>query len=361
MRRHLFALLACPLAVGALAVFPGTSLASSNKAAAAVASKDIARYLKVQTTLGGLTQKLKRIPKGKTIDYFGSSLPISQEFDAGIGAAAKAIGMKLTTINAGFTPQTISSAFSQAFQAPPAAILLLGTPASEITPQLQEAQAKHIPVITLFTSPSTYWAANIFSNTQFARLGRLEADFVIAKSAAKANVAVFYEPELPGAAGTTAFIQSTFKSGCPSCVVGTQKLPLSGVASTDPAAVVSYLQAHPSVNWLLLEDAEDAVGVPAALAQAGIHGVKILTGGGNSVNYAYIKAGQQTADASQSPYFMGWALVNATAQVLTHQAVQVGFIPLQFITASAITWNIKNPWPAVPGYPKLFEKLWGVK
>src|SRR5271169_1549839 len=103
MRRHLVALLACPLVVGALAVFPGTSLASSNSSAAAAAAKVIAPYLTVQTNLGGLTQTLKRIPKGKTIDYFGSALPISQEFDAGISAAAKAIGMKLRTINSGFT------------------------------------------------------------------------------------------------------------------------------------------------------------------------------------------------------------------------------------------------------------------
>src|SRR4029077_16163510 len=120
-----------------------------------------------------------------------------------ISAAAAALGMKATTINAGLSPQTMASAWSQVFQSPPSAVISLGTPSAEVTPQLQEAKAKHIPVVTLFTNNSLYWT-NIFGPGGFKNLGKLEADFVIANSGAKANMVDFYEPQLPGAAGALA-------------------------------------------------------------------------------------------------------------------------------------------------------------
>jgi ribose transport system substrate-binding protein len=362
MKRRLVTLVACPFAVAALAL-GATSVSaahtvSKNAAAAAAAETVIAPYLKVPKALN-VTQQLKKIPKGKTVDYLEEPLPIGQEFQVGISAAAAALGMKATTINSGFTPQTMASAWSQVFQSPPSAVVILGTPAAEITPELQQAKAMHIPVVTLFTNDSPYWT-DIFGQSGFKLLGKLEADFVIANSGAKANLVDFYEPELPGAAGTLASAVSTVKSGCHACAMATQQLAISGVGSTDPATVVSYLQAHPKVNWVVLGDANDAIGLPAALAQAGIHGIKILTGAGGTVNYAYIKAGGEDADASQSPYYMGWALVDAVARRLANQPVNSGFMPLQFITKKAITWNIQNPWPSVPGYEKKFKKLWGV-
>jgi ABC-type sugar transport system substrate-binding protein len=366
MRRRLFALAACPLAIAAVAVFASESTAAaprgtSKAAATATAKAVIAPYVGVPTTLGGVTQNLKRLPKKNTrVDYLEIPAPIGQEIGDGMSRAAAALGIKLTTINAGESPQTLQSAWSQVFQTPPAAVIILALPASEMTAELQEAKSKHIQVITLFTanSPLTY---DIYGNKQFKLLGKLEASFVIAKSGASANVAEFYEPELSGATLTSAVIQSTFTAHCPGCSFATQQLQLSGTGTTDPATVVSYLQAHPKTTWLIMADAGDAIGLPAALAQAGIHGVKILTGGGGAVNYAYIKAGEQYADASESPQYMGWAMIDATARVLAGQRLQFSFIPLQFITAKAITWNIKNPWPSVPNYERKFERLWGLR
>jgi ABC-type sugar transport system substrate-binding protein len=364
MRRRLLALSACPLAIAAVAVFASQSNAAAHAAtsknAAAAAKAAIAPYLNVPTTLGGVTQQLKKLPKkGTRVDYLEVPAPIGQEIGDGMSRAAAAIGFKLTTINAGESPQTLQSAWSQVFQTPPAAVVILALPASEMTAELQEAKSKHIPVITLFTANSPL-TNDIYGNPQFDTLGRLEANFVIAESGAKANVAEFYEPELSGASRTSYVIQKTFTAHCPGCSLTTQQLQLSGIGSTDPGTIVSYLQAHPQTTWLIVADAEDAIGLPAALAQAGIHGVKILTGGGGAVNYAYIKAGGEYADASESPQYMGWAMVDATARVLAGQKLQYSFIPLQFITAKAITWNIKNPWPSVPGYTHKFEQLWGV-
>jgi ribose transport system substrate-binding protein len=363
MRRRFVALAACPIAVGALAAFvPAGSATTSNAAAVAAAQKVIAPYLKTPTTLGAVTQKLKAIPKGKTVDFLEQPVPIGQEYQVGITHAAAAIGMKATTINAGLTPATMSSAWSQVFQTPPSAVIILGVPANEIVPELQEAKADHIPVVTDFTTNSPYWAADIIGNTQFGLLGKLEANFVIANSDAKAKIADFYEPDLPGAAGITTSFEQTIRSDCAGCQLGTpQTISLEGVGATDPATVVSYMQAHRGDNWLMLPDADDAIGVPSALANAGIHGVKILSGGGSSINYEYIKTGAEYADASQSIYYMGWALIDATARVLAHQSVQIGLIPLEFITKKDLTWNINDPWPSVPSYQKKFENLWGVK
>ena len=115
-------------------------------------------------------------------------------------------------------------------------------------------------------------------------------------------------------------------------------------------------------GWLMRatgrSDPDEQIGVPEALAGAGINGISQMTGAGGKVNYSYIKAGLSTVDASQPPTFSAWALVDAAARALDHQRIRVAFFPMEFLTKAQLTFNISQEWPDVPNFEKKFEGLW---
>jgi ribose transport system substrate-binding protein len=307
----------------------------------------------------GQTQPLKALPTGKTIDVISNGTPIGGEVLAGVAQASKVLGVSLKIIQGGVTPQALTVAWNQVAANPPAAVVSAGDPASLIGHQLEELRAKHVPVIELFTANSPLFAADLFSNAQYAQLGRLEADYIIAKSNGKAHILIVAVPQLSALQGVAATIEQTVKSGCSGCTVSTIDTQLSDIAKNDPGRVVSYMQQNPSTNWIAFIDPDSEIGVPQALKAAQVNGVQMLSGGGGPVNYAYIKSGAATADASQSPVFAGWALMDAAARVLAGQPVHVSMLPLQFITQPDVTFNINSGWPDVPGYQQKFTALWG--
>jgi len=335
----------------------GGTLAAQVRAAAAA----IAPFERTPSSIGQ-TQPLTRRPAGKLVDFIADGTPIGMQILAGVQQATKALGIRLHVINQqGDTPQAIQVAWNQVLASPPAAVINAGDPSILYHRQLAALRARHVVAVTMFTDDDPLFSADIYGPPQYHELGTLEADYMIAKSDGHAHVLIVAVPQIQGLQGVASAIQQTIHSGCSGCTVSTIDTQLSDIGRNDPARVVSYLQQNPSINWIAFIDGDTEIGVPEALRAAGIHGIQMLTGAGGSVNYAYIKSGESTVDASQAPSFSGWALVDATARALDGQPVHVSFLPMQFITRQNLTFNIKQGWPDVPNFRQRFLALWGVK
>jgi ribose transport system substrate-binding protein len=334
--------------------------ASGGSRAVQAAATAIAPYEKTPSSIGE-TQPLEHRPVGKTVDITYDGTPFEVQLLAAVQQAARVMGLKLHVVQQqGDTPQATQIAANQVVTDAPAAAIIPGDPSVLYQRQLQELRAKHIPVVTMFTNSDPLFAANIYGPPQYQQLGTLEADYVIAKSGGKAHALIVQVPQIPGLQGTAAALTQTLKSKCPGCAVGGINTQLSDIGKNDPSRVVSYVQQHPDTNWIVFVEPDTQIGAPEALAAAGSHGISMLSGAGGKVNYAYIKNGLSTADASQPASFSGWALVDATARVLDGQPVRVAFLPMEFLTKPDLTFNINQPWPDVPNYQQAFEQLWGV-
>ena len=357
------AITAC--AVSALAVGQSASAAAHGSAASAAsqvkaAELAIAPYEKTPTTIGK-TEPLAKPVKGKVFDFLNDGTPFEEALQVGVAQAVKALGDKLQVVSQqGDTPQAIQTAWNQIEAHPPAVVLNGGDPTALYQPQLKALRAKHVPVVAFFTNEDPLLGANIYGPPQYRELGKLEADYIIAKSGGKANVLVLAVPQISGLQGDVASLLSNLKSGCSGCTEASIDTQLQDIGKNDPANVVSYVQKNPSTNWIVYVDADTEIGVPEALSGAGVHNISMMTGAGGKVNYAYIKSGLSTVDASQPATFSGWALVDAAARVLDGQKVRVSFFPMEFLTKPTLTFNINYPWPDVPNYQKKFESLWGV-
>jgi ribose transport system substrate-binding protein len=334
--------------------------ASSGSSAVQAAAAAIAPYEQAPASIG-VSQPLTRRPTGKTVDITFDGTPFEVQLLAAVEQAGKAIGLRVHVVQQqGDTPQSIEAALKQVVIDAPAAAMVPGDPTVLYQPQLHELHAKHIPVIGLFTNNDPLLAANVYGPAQYAQLGTLMADYVIAKSDGKAHVLLVQVPQIPGLVGTAATLTQTVKSKCSGCTVAGINTQLSDIGKNDPSRVVSYVEQNSDTNWIVFLDPDTEIGAPEALAAAGQHGVSMLSAAGGKVNYAYIKAGLSTVDASQPATFSGWELVDATARALDGQPVQAGFQPMEFLTKPDLTFNINQPWPDVAGYQQKFEQLWGV-
>jgi hypothetical protein len=348
------------LAIGQSASAAGHGHAASAASQIKAAQLAIAPFEKTPTSIGE-TQPLTKPVKGKVFDFINDGTPFEEALEVGVKQAVTALGDKLQVVSQqGDAPQAVQAAWNQVVAHPPAVVLSGGDPTALYQTQLKTLRSKHIPVVAFFTNEDPLLAANIYGPPQYKELGKLEADYIIAKSHGKANVLVVEVPQISGLQGDAAALLANLKSGCSGCAEGSIDTQLQDIGKNDPANIVSYMQKNPSTNWIVYVDADTEIGVPEALGGAGIHNVSMLTGAGGKVNYAYIKAGLSTVDASQPASFSGWALVDAAARVLDHQKVRVSFFPMEFLTKSTLTFNINNPWPDVPHYQKKFEALWGV-
>lgn len=335
--------------------------ASTTSAQLKAAEAAIAPFETTPTSIGR-SEPLAKPVKGKVFDVLDDGTPFVAQLVIGVQQAVAALGDKVRVITQqGDTPQAVQAAWNQIVANPPAVVLSEGDPTALYHTQLEALHAKHVPVVAFFTNEDPLLAANIYGPPQYRELGRLQADYIIAKSHGKANVLVLALPQIAGLQGSVNSLLATLKSSCSGCQEGYVDTQLSDIGKNDPGTAVSYLQKNPGINWIEFADPDEQIGVPEALAGAGVKGISEMTGAGGKVNYSYIKAGLSTVDASQPPTFSAWALVDAAARALDHQKIPVHFFPMEFLTKAQLTFNINNEWPDVPNFEKKFEALWRAK
>jgi ribose transport system substrate-binding protein len=336
---------------------PRARLASAT-AQVKTAEAAVAPYERTPTSIG-TEQKLGKRVTGKVIDYISDGTPFEQELLVGIKQAAGTLGDQVHLISQqGDAPQAVGQAWNEVVAHPPAVVLSAGDPTALYHQQLVALHSKHIPVVAFFTNEDPLLAANIFGPPQYRELGKLEADYIIAKSGGKAHVLVVGVPQISGLQGDVSSLLANLKKSCGACSEGSIDTQLADIGTNDPSQVVSYVQKNPGTNWIVFVDADTQIGVPEALNGANIHGIQMMSGAGGKVNYAYIKGGLSTVDASQPATFSGWALVDAAARALDHQSTQAWLFPMEFLTKANLTFNINEPWPDVPNFREQFEGLW---
>src|SRR6201999_2398237 len=67
-------------------------------------------------------------------------------------------------------------------------------------------------------------------------------------------------------------VQNSFKTEyntlCPACPFDALNEPATSIGTTLPASVVAYLTKHPDVNFVVLGEGSESIGLPQALATA---------------------------------------------------------------------------------------------
>lgn len=340
---------------------------SGGSAAVAEAEAELKKFEQLPTKLE-VTEELKEKPKaGEKVYFINCGFPSCEQINDGVDAAAKALGWSTTKlpIDQG-NPATINSAYQQAVQSGASIIIGGGNLEETFSQGLAEAKAKGIPVIdTNSNNPIGKGIVAKVASTEVMLpiYGGLLADQIISESGGKANVALLHMPIYDNIiAPGFEELKKQLSSACPeTCEVGEITVSFQDFAKQElPNVVVSYLQAHPEVEYLVFGFSTQSEGVVPALTGASLD-VKV-TG-----MFAEPPQQEQIAEGSAIPWtsaplnLEGWQAVDAAARYLQGMDVKANEkLPVWMITKE----NLKDPSVyanAPENYPELFESLWKVK
>lgn len=192
--------------------------------------------------------------------------------------------------------------------------------------------------------------------------GEMVANFIIADSKGKANVALINDSEF---ATVIERVETTKKvlESCGGCTLSQEiDIPVTAVGTTLGARIKSLLQANPDIDyvWAPYDSAANDI-VQAIIEEGKQEQIGVTSFNGNSQNLEYIREGQaQRADVGEPLEWAGWAGVDDFNRVFQGQPLPKddGVQPKLFTKS-----NLPEPGEAFEGdydFRKKYEELWGL-
>ena len=345
-----------------------TTAGSTTSSCLAAANNYLKPWDSLPTTLSSAYTPLSmKPPTGDTIiQMVNGTIPSDQQSYQELVIAAQAIGWKAKEIVFNGTVEDLNAKFEQAISDKPTAITEAGWPPAALLRALADAKAAGIvvglnSVVDLASSYPGY-ASNTNGAATAKQIGEMNAYMFMRDSGCKGSVAIFNLAEFPILVIATNAFQATVKANCPDC-----KVSYNAVQSTDigtpalPSAVVSALQSSPSTKYVYAIIGNVADGLPQALSQAGITGVKIFGQVPDATSIAALRDGTNAWWIDQSSLMNGWTALDGVLRVMeAKQPISdTGGYPLAILTPQNVPAGTSIPvYPA--DYQSEFQKLWGV-
>ena len=338
--------------------------AASSSAGVAQATAAAQRYEQLPATFGITTPTAKPIPSGKRIVYIYCGVPQCQVHSDGIKRAAAVLGWQFTEIPSQGTPASVKSAWDTAVRMHPDAVIGAGFNIPAYASELKQLKSMGTYVANIGTTdpgPTGGVDMRIAGPDEIAGVGTELAAWVVSQTKGKADTLYVDVPAFEILKPAQATFTAAYHRWCPGCQLSTLDLPITAVGTTSVQTVVSYLRAHPSINFVVFNP-EGGVdnGLPAALRAAGLSNVKFAGNAGSVTNLSYIQSGEETATINEAYYEGMAALVDGAARYVTHQSLAPDIayrFPL-WITDKANLQSTTGFPPVVPNLYAQLSKLW---
>lgn len=309
----------------------------------------------------------KGIKPGKTIALLECGVPACKTIIDATADAVKTAGWTPDRINYGLTPESVKAGWEKALNDKPDGIITTGSfPRAIFKAELAEAEAAGIPVVTMSDSEQAgdgVIATVAGRDRAVEVVGPRMADWIISQTDGKAKV-------LKVTASALATITLQFEGfdehmaeKCPDCSVIEYDAPATSIGKDLAGKVASQLQANPDVNYIALGFNDMGLGLPAALAGAGVPNVPTVTQSQSAAISQYIEKGQVIEAAYGFPGIEGgWRMVDALIRHFNGESTQpsVENDPEWFITKDNVPSTTQD-YPLVEDYKEQFKKLWGVQ
>jgi ribose transport system substrate-binding protein len=290
----------------------------------------------------------------------------------GIRHAAEKLGWSVKVYDGGGTPNKQNAAILDAISSGADVIATIAIDPNLVQLSLAEAKKKGIPVVAGSNGIDTPDPVNLTApnglgfvfdvSPDYITLGEHMAQWIIADSHGKANVALFSDKEFPSIMAQEVGILKGF-SACKTCTVSKQiYFTATQIATQLGQMTVDYVRTHPDVDYIYGAFDPPVAAQVAALMQAGMgKKVKIVGALGNQQNINFIRQGHvQVADGAYDNEYMGWAIVDQTIRMLNKQPLADPHGEnLPFVVLDKT--NLPAPgadWQAKTGYQEKFLSLW---
>ena len=311
----------------------------------------------------GLPAFSTAIPAGKTVSFVHCGVAVCDTIAAAIKNAAAILGWKVDVIPTNGTPASVKAAWDTVVRLHLDAAFGSGFDRALFASEASQLAAMHVPVMN-WTTTDTVGQGLVFVHggpSEVPVVGEQMAAWVVADTQGKADTLyvnlptyVILQPVMDG-------FDSYYKQWCPGCKLSTMSVPLTSIGTTAPSLIVSYLRAHPDINRIAVGYDGIDVGLPAALAAAGLSGkVKFIGEAPTATNLAYVQAGTEAATVAQGVYEI-WAMyLDAAARALTGQSLapdDAWKVPWFLLTQSNYSQGTGYA-PIVPNLDGQLKQIW---
>jgi ABC-type sugar transport system substrate-binding protein len=345
----------------------GTNSTDAKTTSGSAAAAAVAPFLAPPTKLL-VTRPLKRRPPVEKAVFLSNGIAITQQLDSGAKAAAAALGWQYSTVSVNQNnPATIPSAMLSAINGGAHVVFVSGTAVAVFKPALAVARQKGTVVIDIASgNPPTPGITAFVNNAsqdgpEWGKMVGLGILADAAQNAKTANVLLVTAPVFATILGSTdQAAKQTISSRCPSCSVSTLEIsPNDLFGGKAPQDVVSYLQTHPSINYILEDSSLTDPGLTEALKAAGMSGTKVFGVAPVQPQIAAVAAGQETGWVIDPLQVMGWMAVDAAARAVTGSdptLYNAQGMPSYLLTKA----NASDPTEVPTDYQQQFKEMWHV-
>jgi ABC-type sugar transport system substrate-binding protein len=353
-----------PTATVTSATEPTATVTSSCVAAA---EAFLADYDSLPTELGDEFTPLSSPPpsSGKVVRLNIGAVPVDAEAGLTVAESAEAIGWTYEPISYDGSLPDLISKFEQAIDGEPDIIIYSGVPPTALSDVLARAADEGIVVVATAVveqpepSASSGYAGQVTGLADWELWGEINAYMFMRDSACQGNVATFTLP-LPVVQASANKFKAVVEANCPDCKVSIQDIQLKDVGSpAATGAMVSALQADPTITHVNPLIADVATGLDVALAQAGITDVSTFGVVMNDIALNSLKEGNNGWWLVGSPFLVGYATFHAGLTVLdTGHAYVTPVLPVAIFTANNVTDDMTSnmTWPR--DAQDQFKALW---
>lgn len=312
----------------------------------------------------GIDQPIVPLPSGKTVIYLECAVVDCKLHAEALAQASVPLGINLKTISSGLSPESFKSALATAQSLKPDGLIYDAIPAAIAQGPVDAMAASGVAVVAI-SSPDlklTKNTANVLGAPYVERAGRGIANWTINDSQGTAQVLYLDDPTLSFSSFISKGLHDTYSENCPSCAIDTLVTSSSEIGTSLPTKVASYLQAHPQIKYINAEYSALLTGVPTALKNAGMTGIKTIGMSPTQINQQYMKDELEAAGVFNNNAAMSWYAADTVARMINGRpALVVAEDPpnLQIMSASEVTWDPKlSSYPFIPGWRDMFIKAW---
>lgn len=302
----------------------------------------------------------------------GCSIPSNAVKDAG-----QKLDWTVTVVDGKGDPGAFNAGMRQAIAAKADGIVLVAIDCPAVKTTLALAKKSNIPVVSsygfdcndpkiggsesLLTASVNYGTDTI--GDYFRDWGRLQANYVIAKSEGKGKIMILGAPEYLLFKYKMEGFHETIEKNCPDCeIVAEQDVPVTGLSNGKAVQQTQTLLAkHPETTVLV--PGYDAMSMTVAnspVVRRKIDGGMLLVGSeGYIPNMDLIRQGIQTASIAVPAEWLGWAGADALNRVLAGETE----IPDQGLGFTVIDKDHNLPpkgknWSPGIDFKAAFERNW---
>lgn len=307
---------------------------------------------------------------GKQIAYLDCGVPACVALGKSLEAAAEQVGWKVRNIPQGLTPESVKAAWSQVARFTPDGVVATGGfPTQIFAAELAELHAAGGAMVSVADvaapQPDKGFIAAVAGADRAQAAGRRMADWAVAQTGGKGTIQMIDASGFPSVAMQSEAFSARLKETCPDCTVKTFDAPLSSFGKTLPAQIAQQLRKNPEASALVLGSGDMAVGLPTALADAGISDPPPAITQGQTPEIAQVlKSGGLAAIYGQEVNEVMWRAVDALLRHFGKQSLTpnaAGDVAAEWLVTADNLPTTTEPFPLVEDYQAQYRKLWGLE